>query len=385
MVRDTIEQVLAETETIGITVLLSEEGLARERAEEALAPPSGQPGAATSSDDLAASLDLMGDGLFYELGLGFRVREPASDHALTLPWFKIRWNDVTSPPLKGLQNDEILVSDTTDRLTLLNIKGRQGRNPVTGAECAIVNVDGRAICEAAGLTTWTPSGYAVLCASAIVRRHAGAFMTANVTAAYSSTLSESFPDLVDHVGNTFEDVDVTRILRLLLDEEISIRDLRNILEALLAVNAVTWADPSEFIIFAPDTGLQCIIAPGRTRDELRAADYCDAIRTAMRAYLGHKYTRGGNTLVYLLSPVIERRIVGTGGLSPGERRQLLDAVWNEVGDLPPTARIPVILTTNTVRRPLRELIAREFPQVAVLSYQELSPEMNIQPIARIDW
>ena len=43
----------------------------------------------------------------------------------------------------------------------------------------------------------------------------------------------------------------------------------------------------------------------------------------------------------------------------------------------------VVLTTFEVRRRLRWLIEREWPRLAVLAYQELSPDMNIQPIVRI--
>jgi type III secretion protein V len=66
----------------------------------------------------------------------------------------------------------------------------------------------------------------------------------------------------------------------------------------------------------------------------------------------------------------------------------LTVVRDEVGNLPPTAQNPVILTTQEVRLRLRKEVAHEFPHLNVLSYQELSPDMNIQPIARIssdDW
>ena len=59
------------------------------------------------------------------------------------------------------------------------------------------------------------------------------------------------------------------------------------------------------------------------------------------------------------------------------------AVREEVGSLPPTAQNPVILTSTAVRRKLRRMLVHEFPRLAVLSYQELSPDMNIQPLARI--
>jgi type III secretory pathway component EscV len=54
-----------------------------------------------------------------------------------------------------------------------------------------------------------------------------------------------------------------------------------------------------------------------------------------------------------------------------------------VNHLPRHARLPAILTTAHVRPALRELIASEFPGIAVVSYRELAPGLNIQPIARI--
>ena len=43
----------------------------------------------------------------------------------------------------------------------------------------------------------------------------------------------------------------------------------------------------------------------------------------------------------------------------------------------------IILTTADIRRYVRRLIDSELPHVAVLSYQELSPELQIQPAGRI--
>ena len=56
-----------------------------------------------------------------------------------------------------------------------------------------------------------------------------------------------------------------------------------------------------------------------------------------------------------------------------------------VGSLTPTAQSPVILTSLGVRARLRRELEKEFPQLSVVSYQELNPDMNIQPIARISW
>ena len=42
-------------------------------------------------------------------------------------------------------------------------------------------------------------------------------------------------------------------------------------------------------------------------------------------------------------------------------------------------------STIEVRAILRDLLKYEFPTLAVLAYQELSPNLNIQPIARISF
>ena len=45
---------------------------------------------------------------------------------------------------------------------------------------------------------------------------------------------------------------------------------------------------------------------------------------------------------------------------------------------------PVILTTLEARRKLRRLVEKELPSLAILAYQELSPDVNIQPVGRLD-
>jgi type III secretion protein V len=96
--------------------------------------------------------------------------------------------------------------------------------------------------------------------------------------------------------------------------------------------------------------------------------------------------------VYFLEPTLEETI-GAGiqksaagnylALEPEVTQDILSAIRAEIENLPPTAQQPVILTTQEIRRYLRKLVEMEFPHLAVLSYQELSSDMNIQPIARI--
>ena len=66
-------------------------------------------------------------------------------------------------------------------------------------------------------------------------------------------------------------------------------------------------------------------------------------------------------------------------------QEIVEAVGREIAShpFPPGARPPVILTTADIRRYVRKILELEFPHLSVLSYQELTENLRIQPIARV--
>jgi type III secretory pathway component EscV len=48
-----------------------------------------------------------------------------------------------------------------------------------------------------------------------------------------------------------------------------------------------------------------------------------------------------------------------------------------------TAIVPVVLTTQALRRPLRQLLADELFETPILSYAELSPMQRVQVLATL--
>ena len=65
-------------------------------------------------------------------------------------------------------------------------------------------------------------------------------------------------------------------------------------------------------------------------------------------------------------------------------KRLVDNIKKTVGDLGASAQRPVLLTSMDIRRYLRKMIEQDLYELPVLSYQELTQEINIQPLARID-
>lgn len=308
----------------------------------------------------------MRDGLFVELGVRFPGVRARGNPGLPPGAYQIQINEV--PVVTGQATlGHILVNDTVDRLRLMNIEGFDAVNPATRQPAAWVPEQHKDTLEAAGLTTWDVPGYIILHVASVLRRHAREFVGVQEVQTMLDQLEKAFPAIVKEVVPKVVTVlKLTDILGRLVEEEISVRDLRGILQAL--------AEQGQL--------------------EADSVMLTEHVRSALKRYVSHKYARGTNTLVvYLLDPQIEdairssikRTSAGTHlALEPDIAQEIVQAVKNECGHLPPTAQRPVILTSMDIRRYVRKLLEYEFnPPFSVVSYQELSPELNIQPVARI--
>ncbi len=191
-------------------------------------------------------IEMMTDGLFYELGLVFPLIDFLVDESLVSPYFRVEWNDFHLPAQKGLPKDKILVNDTVDRLTLLNIKGEEAINPANGSECAIISSEYKEIVEQAGLTAWKPDGYIILTLSAKIRKNAASFVNRSFIDLLLNQLNQAFPATVEQINKNFNKDVLVQIIRKLLAEEISIRNLRSILDCLLSLQSTVYTDLSKF-------------------------------------------------------------------------------------------------------------------------------------------
>jgi type III secretion protein V len=94
-----------------------------------------------------------------------------------------------------------------------------------------------------------------------------------------------------------------------------------------------------------------------------------------------------------LAPNVEDTVRGairqtSGGsylaLDPGTTKRLVENIKRAVGDLSSSTQRPVLLTSMDIRRYMRKMIEQEMYELPVLSYQELTAEVNIQPLARVE-
>ena len=95
---------------------------------------------------------------------------------------------------------------------------------------------------------------------------------------------------------------------------------------------------------------------------------------------------------YMLDPSLEETIrsavrqTGAGSylaLDPETSQLFVDKVKEEIGIIPEMNPKPVLLTSMDIRRYVRKLIEADYYELPVLSYQDLTSEISIQPLARI--
>jgi type III secretion protein V len=161
------------------------------------------------------------------------------------------------------------------------------------------------------------------------------------------------------------------VLRRLVEERISVRDLRAILEALATVAAFE-------------------------KDPLNLTEF---VRAQLRRPITFHLTHGAAHLgVHLLDPSIEdtirRAVTRTPSgafltLAPAASRDVIAAVRRAVKEGSANAQggapqggAPVVLTQPDIRRFVRKLLEAELPDLTVVSFAELLPEVSLRPLAK---
>jgi type III secretion protein V len=356
------------------------DALVRERVE--LHVPAGYAPRLGSGVPDADGSDLLGfaaEGLLVELGVAFPpfafagpVREDV---------FTVTLNHLPTLPTRLLEEDECLVNDTAERLALAGVEARATVNPATEQPASIAPLADRDRLDATGLTTWDPPGFLILTLADALRRHAGCFVTSTMIDARLDALAVAAPALVNAARQTVPPARLTALTRALVSEQVSIQDLRAVLERLIDLAYTGPAEGRWALLDDP------AFTEPWPRLDAAASDVqlVRFVRAGLRRRIVHKQARGTATLVvYLLDPQIEQRLREDDG-QPGEayEQRLLDAIGHEMSCLPPTAMVPAILTQGDVRAAVRATLRATYPRIPVLAYDELTTDLNVQPVARI--
>jgi len=198
----------------------------------------------------------------------------------------------------------------------------------------------------------------------VLRRHAPGFVGIQETKALMAQMEREYADLVREVARLLPVQKIAELLRRLLEEGVSLRNMRLILEAL-----AEWGER-----------------------ESRVLLLTEYVRTALSRQICNQYA---NEQKVLLAIVLEQDAeqavrdalretqVGVYLALDGETSdRLVSAVRQHLGAAPERST-PVLVASLDVRRYVRGLLVKNGIDIAVLSYQELSPDFPVQPIGSV--
>lgn len=220
--------------------------------------------------------------------------------------------------------------------------------------------------ESLGYTVVDPPSIIATHLTEIIRQHIAELLTRQDVQNLINNVKENNPSLVDELVPKLLGLgEIQKVLQNLLREGISIRDLLTILETL--------AD------YAPTT-----------RDTDILTEY---VRQSLKRAISTKYFPSHETTsVLTLDPKIEQEVMGsvkqteTGAflnLDPARSKAILNAVGEEIKKLENMGKTPIIMTSPIVRMYFKRLTEDYYPDLVVVSYNEVESNVELQSVGMV--
>ena len=302
--------------------------------------------------------------LYHDLGVPFPGIHLRFNGGLPQNTYRILINEVPITQGKLLPN-HVIARETKENLEILNVRLTEEEPFLPYIPSLWVKNDDIPLLDNANVAYMRTPQILTHHLSYVLKRYAGDFLGIQECKFLMENMEQSYPEIIKEVQRVLPIQKITEIFQRLVQEEISIRDLKTI--------------------------FQCLIDWGQKEKEpVLLADY---VRSTLRRYISFKFSEGSNVLsVYLLDPKIEEMVrkairqTSAGSylaLDPPSAKKIVKAVKESTGDLLTQAHRPVLLTSMDIRRYVRKLIEMELYDLPVLSHQELTEEITIRPLGRI--
>jgi flagellar biosynthesis protein FlhA len=244
--------------------------------------------------------------------------------------------------------------------------GMATREPVFGLPATWVPLEFRHQAEISGATVVDRASVITTHLAEVVRRNAGRLLSRQDVKLLLDMVKQTDPVVVDELnGANVTTGEVQRILQLLLDEGVGIRDLIRIFEVVSERARVT-KDPEAI---------------------------AEAVRTALGPAISAQYSRDGRLPVLTLDPLVEHSLaealrIGEHGsylaLDPGIAEQVALAVAREAEMAEMRGVEPVFVCAQQLRAALRRLLKAAAPRLPVLAYSELGSQLELETIGVVN-
>ena len=302
-------------------------------------------------------------------------RQYAQDMGFVIPSIRLRDSSSLGPSqysirIKGeeIAGGEILID------YFLALEPEEVEEEIEGIEAygipsRWIKPENRDRAELYGYTVIDPLSVLLMHLSEVIRQHSYELLTRQEVVRLTENLKKTAPELVEEaIPQMISYSYFQRVLTNLLKEGIPIRDLETIVENLMQT--------------ASETGL-----PPRELDQT-----VEKIRTALKRTITRMYCTDGCMKVITLDAQLEREMVaslskGENGLylalNPEMLQHVIRQLAEQIKKFSGLSQNPVILTSQVMRIHFYHLVEPFYPNIRVLSFNEIANNVQIQSIGNI--
>ncbi len=297
-------------------------------------------------------------------------KQLAAELGIIVPPVRIRDNVQLSPngyqiKVKGIKvaGYELML----DHLLAINpgfvkekLDGFDTREPAFSLAATWIIPGLKEVAEAKGFTVVEPSAVMATHLTEVTRASAAEILTRQDVQHLVNTLKEDYPALVDAVIPEVVPLGMLqKVLQSLLRERVPVRDLAAIIETV-----------SDYI--------------GVTKESDVLSEY---VRMALKRQITEMYKdKEGRVSVFTIDPTVEQALSDSiqntkQGLmlavEPAMAEVLLERIGQQVATMENGGRTPICLCSPNIRLALRRLVETKYPNLAVVSFNELLAEAEV--------
>jgi flagellar biosynthesis protein FlhA len=246
-----------------------------------------------------------------------------------------------------------------------SVPGIATTEPAFGLSALWVDAQAREKAEYAGYTVVDPPAVLATHLTEIIREHSHELLGRQEVKTLLDGAREEYPAVVDELVPTLLTIgEVQKVLQNLLREGVPIRNMVTILETLADTASVT-------------------------RDPDYLTEY---VREALKRQVSQMYLDKNELTVVTLAPQWEETIASAieytdRGLSIALDPRALQDLYQAVGQAleEQVLPYPVVLVSPQIRMALKRLTERAIPRLIVLSYNEISPDIQVNAVGTVKW
>jgi len=269
-----------------------------------------------------------------------------------------------NPVARGtLLSDNLLAIDSG--MVGKPVKGQQTTEPAFGLPALWISPSQKDEAEASGYTVADPRSVLVTHLTEVIKKRTADILNREDVRTLVDNLKQNEPTVVEElIPSVLSLGGVQKVLQGLLAEGIPITDLGSILEGISDCATMT-KDPDMLTELVRKSIARTICA---TIDSRRSV--------------------GAITLDPSVEQLIAQSIQDTGStqaliLEPSSSEQLIKRIASAVKDTVAAGFDAVLLTSSPIRRHVRRIIEHVIPELPVLAYDELIPEIQLEGRATV--